>query len=68
MLVSVGMDMLQDGFGAVEIYTIEGRKVQEVPARSSRTLVILPGQSGVYIVRAVFGTKVKSERVLVNGK
>lgn len=67
VLVSVGMEMLQDGFGTVEIYTIEGRKVQEVPARS-RTLVILPGQSGVYIVRAVFGTKVKSERVLVNGK
>src|SRR5690554_2848889 len=67
VLVSVGMDMLQNGPGVVEVYSIDGRKVSEVPARSGRTLVMLSNQNGVYIVRAKFGNLVKSERVLVSG-
>jgi hypothetical protein len=67
VLVSVGMDMLQKGLGLVEVYSIDGRKVSEVPARSGRTLVMLSNQNGVYIVRAKFGNLIKSERVLVSG-
>src|SRR5690554_3140828 len=67
VLVSVGVDMLQNGPGLVEVYSIDGRKVSEVPARSGRTLVMLSNQNGVYIVRAKFGNLVKSERVLVSG-
>lgn len=67
VLVSVGMDMLQNGPGLVEVYSIDGRKVSEVPARSGRTLVMLSNQNGVYIVRAKFGNLIKSERVLVSG-
>jgi hypothetical protein len=64
VLVSVGMDLLKDGNGTVEIYTIDGRKISEVPARSSRTLILLPHESGVYIIRAKFGNQVKSERAI----
>jgi len=64
VLVSVGTELLQDGEGVVEIYTIEGRKISEVPARTTRTLVILPNESGVYIIRAKFGSQVKSEQVI----
>jgi hypothetical protein len=64
VLVSVGMDLVQQNPGTIEIYTIDGRKVSEVPARSSRTLVLLPNERGVYIVRAQFGQLVKSERVV----
>ncbi|WP_227626001.1 T9SS type A sorting domain-containing protein [Geofilum rubicundum] len=46
------------------MYTIEGRKISEVPARSSRTLILLPDERGVYIIRAKFGNQVKSERVI----
>ena len=67
VLVSVGMDMLQNGPGLVEVYSIDGRKVSEVPARSGRTLVMLSNTNGVYVVRAKFGNLVKSERVLVSG-
>src|SRR5690554_2701764 len=67
VLVSVGVDMLQNGPGLVEVYSIDGRKVSEVPARSGRTLVMLSNQNGVYIVRAKFGNLIKSERVLVSG-
>jgi hypothetical protein len=64
VLVSVGMDLLKDGNGTVEIYTIEGRKISTLPARSSRTLILLPDESGVYIIRAKFGNQVKSGRVI----
>src|SRR5690606_20569512 len=62
VMVSVNTELLVDGPGSIEVFTIEGRKVAEVPALSSRTLVFLPDESGVYIVRARFGNKVKSER------
>lgn len=66
VLVSVGMDLVQQNPGIIEIYTIDGRKISEVPARSGRTLVMLSNQNGVYIVRAKFGNLIKSERVLVS--
>lgn len=68
VLVSVGMDLVQQNPGTIEIYTIDGRKVSEVPARSSRTLVLLPNERGVYIVRAQYGQLVKSERVVNTSK
>lgn len=64
VLVSVGMDLVQQNPGTIEIYAIDGRKISEVPARSSRTLVLLPNERGVYIVKAQFGQLVKSERVV----
>ena len=64
VLVSVGMDLVQQNPGTIEIYTIDGRKISKVPARSSRTLVLLPNERGVYIVRAQYGQLVKSERVV----
>jgi len=64
VMVSASMELVQAGPGRIEVYTIEGRKVSEVPAQSSRTLIFLPNESGVYIVRATFGQMVKSERVL----
>jgi len=64
VMVSASMELVQAGPGRIEVYTIEGRKVSEVPAQSSRTLIFLPKESGVYIVRAAFGQLVKSERVL----
>lgn len=67
-LVSVGMDVIQEGAGQIEVYTIDGSKLNSVSAHSSRTLVILPNENGVYIIRAKFGNLIKSERVLVSGK
>ena len=64
VLVSVSMDLVQQNPGQIEVYTIDGRKVSEIPARSSRTLVILPNERGIYIVRAQFGQLVKSDRVV----
>lgn len=64
VLVSVSMDLVQQNPGQIEVYTIDGRKVSEIPARSSRTLVILPNERGIYIMRAQFGQMVKSERVV----
>ncbi len=67
-LVSVSMDVIQEGAGQIEVYTIDGSKLNSVSAQSSRTLVILPNENGVYIIRAKFGNLIKSERVLVSGK
>lgn len=67
VLVTADEALLHVGPGLVEIFTIEGRKVSEAKASSSRTLLILPAETGSYIVRATFGTVVKSERVLTKG-
>ncbi len=67
VMVSTNMELLAEGPGFIEIYSVAGSKLQEVPAKSSRTLVLLPSESGVYIVRARFGNLVKSERVLTSG-
>ena len=64
VLVSASMDLVQQNPGNIGIYTIDGRKISEIPARSSRTLVLLPNERGVYIVRAQFGQLVKSQRVI----
>lgn len=64
VMVSASMELVQEGPGRIVVYTIEGHKVSELPAQSSRTLVFLPSESGVYIVRATFGQRVKSERVV----
>lgn len=67
ILVTASMSLVSQGPGVIEIYTVEGRKLQEVPAHSSRTLILMPKESGVYIVRARFGNTVKSERLLGKG-
>lgn len=67
VLVTADEALLHEGPGLVEIFTIEGRKVSEAKASSSRTLLILPAETGSYIVRATFGAVVKSERVLTKG-
>ncbi|NLX73587.1 MAG: T9SS type A sorting domain-containing protein, partial [Bacteroidales bacterium] len=66
-LISVSSNLISEGPGVIEIYSMSGRKLQEVPAHSSRTLIILPQESGVYIIRARFGKVVKSERVVTAG-
>jgi len=68
ILVTASMNLISQGPGVIEIFTVEGRKLQEVPAHSSRTLVVMPGESGVYIVRARFGNTVKSERLIGKGR
>jgi hypothetical protein len=67
ILVTASMNLISQGPGVIEIFTVEGRKLQEVPAHSSRTLILMPKESGVYIVRARFGNTVKSERLLGKG-
>src|SRR5690554_2444384 len=67
VMVSANMELVAEGPGVIEIYSVAGRKLQEVPANSSRTLVLLANESGVYIGRARFGNLVKSERVLTSG-
>lgn len=64
VLISVGIDLVQQNPGIIEIYTIDGRKISDVPARSSRTLVLLPNERGVYVIRAKFGQLVKTDRVV----
>jgi hypothetical protein len=68
VLVSMSPELVQSGDAIVEVYTIDGRKVDTVPARSSRTLLFLPDEKGVYIIRAVANKAVKSERVINSGK
>ena len=68
VMVSTSPDAAQKDVGRIEVYTIEGRKLSEVPAHSSRTLVILPNEKGIYIIRASFGKLFKSERVLISGE
>ncbi len=68
VLVSMSPELIQSGDAMVEIYTIDGRKLASVPARSSRTLLFLPDEKGVYIIRAVAGKSVKCERVIYLGK
>jgi hypothetical protein len=62
-LVSIQSDLLQTGEALIEVFSIEGSKVSEMTARSSRTLVVLPQASGIYIVRVTLGSLSKSERV-----
>lgn len=64
VLVSVSAELIQNGPGVIEVYSIDGRKISEIPAASSRTFLILPQEKGVYIVRAIFGKHIKSERVI----
>ncbi|GAO31679.1 hypothetical protein JCM15548_14067 [Geofilum rubicundum JCM 15548] len=68
VLVSMSPELLGTGNAYVEIYTLNGRKVDTVPSRSSRTLIFLPAERGVYIIRAVANNRVKSERVVNAGK
>jgi hypothetical protein len=67
VLVSADMSLLQRGPGAVEIFTVEGRKVGHAVASSGRTMLFLPRESGVYVIRASFGKVVKTERVVFEG-
>jgi hypothetical protein len=64
VLVSMSSELLSSGNAYVEIYAINGRKVDTVPARSSRTLIFLPKERGVFVIRAVANNRVKSERVV----
>lgn len=64
VLVSVSAELIQAGQGTIEVYSIDGRKLSDIPAASSRTFLILPQERGIYIVRAIFGRYVKSERVI----
>jgi hypothetical protein len=64
VLVSVSAELVQTEHGVIEVYAIDGRKISEIPAVSSRTFLILPQEKGVYIVRAIFGKHIKSERVI----
>lgn len=64
VLVSISAELIQNGPGVIEVYSIDGRKISEIPAASSRTFLILPQERGIYIVRAIFGRYVKSERVI----
>src|SRR5690606_14757924 len=64
VLVSVSAELIQAGQGTIEVYSIDGRKLSDIPAASSRTFLILPQEKGVYIVRAIFGKHIKSERVI----
>lgn len=64
VLVSVSAELIQNGPGVIEVYSIDGRKISEIPAASSRTFLILPQERGIYIVRVNFGRYVKSERVI----
>ena len=64
VLVSVDMELVQKEAGVVEVYTVDGYKISEVPAPTSRTLIILPEISGVYIIHARFSSQVKSKKVI----
>lgn len=64
VLVSISAELIQNGPGVIEVYSIDGRKISEIPAASSRTFLILPQERGIYIVRVIFGRYVKSERVI----
>jgi hypothetical protein len=64
VLVSVSAELIQAGQGTIEVYSIDGRKLSDIPAASSRTFLILPQERGIYIVRAIFGIYVKSERII----
>jgi hypothetical protein len=68
VLVSMSPELAQSGNAMVEVYTIDGRKVDTLPVLSSRTLLFLPDEKGVYIIRAVANKAVKSERVIYSGK
>ncbi|TCO07432.1 glycine-rich domain-containing protein [Natronoflexus pectinivorans] len=63
-LVSIDSQLLQMGDANIEVFTIEGQKVSETKAQSSRTLVVLPRTSAIFIVRVTAGDVVKSERVV----
>ncbi|SKC24010.1 T9SS type A sorting domain-containing protein, partial [Alkalitalea saponilacus] len=63
-LVSIQSDLLQMGDPLIEVYSIDGSKINEMNARSSRTLVMLPRTSGIFIIRVSVGDLVKSERVV----
>ncbi|TCO07428.1 hypothetical protein [Natronoflexus pectinivorans] len=63
-LVSIDSQLLQMGEANIEVFSIEGQKVSETLARSSRTLVVLPRTSAIFIVRVTAGDVVKSERVV----
>ncbi|ASB49939.1 hypothetical protein [Alkalitalea saponilacus] len=64
VLVSIDSQLLQMGEANIEVFSIEGQKVSETLARSSRTLVVLPRTSAIFIVRVTAGDVVKSERVV----
>ncbi|TCO07430.1 beta strand repeat-containing protein [Natronoflexus pectinivorans] len=64
VLVSIDSQLLQMGDANIEVFSIEGQKVSETKAQSSRTLVVLPRTSAIFIVRVTAGDVVKSERVV----
>ncbi|TCO07429.1 hypothetical protein [Natronoflexus pectinivorans] len=63
-LVSIDSQLLQMSDANIEVFSIEGQKVSETKAQSSRTLVVLPRTSAIFIVRVTAGDVVKSERVV----
>lgn len=49
-IVSISRDLLADGAGLIEVYSIEGVKLDESEARTNKTFLVLPDQAGVYVV------------------
>jgi hypothetical protein len=49
-VVSISRELLTDGPGSIEVYTVSGSKVSEFEATTNKTFIVLPENSGVYLV------------------
>jgi hypothetical protein len=49
-IVSINRELLLEGNGLIEVYSVLGEKLSESEARTSKTFLVLPDQVGVYVV------------------
>lgn len=49
-IVSISRELLAQGAGKIEVYSIDGIKLSESEVRTNKTFLVLPDQTGVYIV------------------
>jgi hypothetical protein len=62
-VVTVNSDLLDYGDATIEIYTLDGQKVNETTSGAGTTLVTLPRSETVFIVKVSASNVVKIERV-----
>ena len=66
-IVSVSTDLLETSNALIEIYSIDGQKINETNASSSETLIMLPRVNSVFIIKVTVGQLVKTEKIKGRG-
>ncbi|MGQ1946924.1 glycine-rich domain-containing protein [Geofilum sp. OHC36d9] len=63
-IVSIDRKLLTNGPGSIEVYTVSGSKVSEFKANTNKTFIVLPENSGVYLVVVKANGLIESKKLV----